>query len=46
VTYGICYRGVETLDFVSSGAVQERVDYCGEIAVYTFVRMAIGEMGC
>jgi hypothetical protein len=23
VTYGICYRGVETLDFARSGAVQE-----------------------
>ena len=46
MTYGICDTGVETLGFVRSDAVQESVDYCCEIVVYTFVHMGVGKIDC
>ena len=46
MTYGICYRVVETLGFVRSDVVQGSVNCCCEIVVYIFVHKAVGEKGC
>jgi len=44
VTYDICYKGAETLDFAHSGVVLELVYCCGEIVVCIFVRTVVGGM--